>query len=322
MKRRNFLALVAGLAACPLVARAQRPTKRPLIAVLTRWEERLSVSYFVENLRKRRDGLNIRVEVRSADGDAARLPALASELIELKPDVMVTAGGVLAYKALTVTTPIVELYLFDPVELGLIASLARPGGNVTGIISQFERLPGKQLQFLKLLRPNLSRLGLMITLGEIGELGSRRRKDYEAAATSMGVTVVPVEVRTHEDFDGAFQALVEAKVEALVETPASALVFTQRHDYASRALAARLPTISNARAVVEAGGLMSYARNPRGTWGQAIDFVNRILEGATPGNLPVEMPTRFELAINLKTANALNLEVPPNLLALADVVIE
>jgi len=174
------------------------------------------------------------------------------------------------------------------------------------------------MQFLRLLKPNLSRLGLMI---DVSSIGQRRRKDYEVAAPSMGVTVVPVEVRTQDDFEGAFQALTEAKVEALVETP-SLLIAARPHDYAARALAARLPTIANARVVVDAGGLMSYGRSGRGVWRRAVYFVDRILEGVRPGDLPVEMPTLFELVINLKTAKALNLDVPANLLALADVVIE
>jgi len=145
-----------------------------------------------------------------------------------------------------------------------------------------EGLLGKQIEFLRLLKPNLSRLGLMIDVGSVGQW---RRKDYETAAASLGVTVVPVEVRTHDDFDRAFQALIEAKLEALVETP-SILVATQPHDYGARAIAARLPTIANSRIVVDAGGLMSYGRSGRGVWRRALYYVERILEGVSPGDLP------------------------------------
>jgi len=282
MRRRDFITFLCGALVCPLVVRAQQADKRPLIAVLT--SNDYDIGPFLQDLREhgRIEGQNIRVEVRSANGNRSRLPALAKELIHLNPDVIITAAAAPVSKELTATIPIVELELFDPIDQGLIESFAKPNGNVTGILFTLESLPGKQLELLRQMRPSLRRVGLIVTTKD-SPASAIQRPHYEAAAATLGITLVQVEVRTRDDFEGAFQKLINAKVEALAETP-SGLMYNERHDIAARLLTAGLPAIFNARAMADVGGLMSYGRAAKGNWRRAADFANRILNGAKPGD--------------------------------------
>jgi putative ABC transport system substrate-binding protein len=304
----------------------QDTAKRSLVAVmspLTREAAQLLLNAFLQGLRERGDidGNNIDVVYRFADDDVTRFPALAQNLVALKPDVIVTgtANGALACKHATSIVPIVVVGLVDPVGMGLITSLARPGGNVTGIMYTLEGLPGKLLQLLSELKPDLKTIGLILSINEIQSALLRRAT--EVAAATMGVTLVPVEVRTRDDFETALETLTQAHVDAVL-APGAALLTSERKDFAARALAARLPTMFSNRELVEAGGLMGYGLNLRENMHRAAYFVDRILKGTKPANLPVEIPTKFELVINLKTAKALGITVPPILLERADEVIE
>jgi putative ABC transport system substrate-binding protein len=326
MLRREFISLLSGaVIALPRAAIAQG-AKRPLVAVLSSLAQAPAqprLNAFQQGLREYRhvDGENIDLVYRFADADAARYPALAEELVRLKPDVIVATNttGTLACKLATATIPIVSADLTDPVGLGLITSLARPGGNVTGMVVTLESLPAKLLQLLLELRPGLTKVGLFVIVGE--KASAVQRQDAESAAASIGVKIVPVELRTPGEFAGTFKALAQAHVEAVL-VPSSAFITNQRSEFAASALAARLPTMFNNREPVEAGGLMSYGVDLRESFRRAAYFVDRILKGTKPADLPVEIPTKFELVINLKTAKALGITIPPFIMVRADEVIE
>jgi putative tryptophan/tyrosine transport system substrate-binding protein len=327
MRRREFISLLSGaVIALPHGVIAQDSTKRPLVAVLSSLA-RVSVQprlhAFLQGLRDhgRYDDQNIDVEYRFADAHPARYPALAEELVRLKPDVIVATNttATLACKQATAIIPIVSANLTDPIGMGLIASLARPGGNVTGMVVTLEGLPGKLLQLLLELKPGLTKVGLFVIVGERGS--AVQRQDAESAGAPLGVKFVLVEVRTSDEFAGAFQALTQAHVEAVL-VPSSALITNERSDFAAGALAARLPTMFNNRELVEAGGLMSYGVDLKENFRRAAYFVDRILKGAKPADLPVEIPTKFELVLNLATAKALGLTIPQSILFRADEVIE
>ena len=264
------------------------------------------------------------IEYRSAEGKLERLPALAAELVALKVDVIVAAStlAALAAKQATRTLPIVFAAAGDPVTSGLVTSLARPGGNVTGLSFFSPELVGKCLEQLKQAVPEVSRVAV---LWQPGGPGERTEKDMlkaaEVAARALGVRLQFVEARGPEDFDRAFSDMTRARAGALTVLP-STMFFNERRRLVDLAAKNRLPAVYPWREYVEAGGLMSYGPNVPDLFRRAATYVDKILKGAKPGDLPVEQPTKFELVINLKTAKALGLTIPQSLLQRADQVIE
>ena len=322
--RRELLAALGGAAAAwPLVARAQQP-KLPTIGLLgaatpATWG--LFVAAFVRRLLELGwiEGRTIAIEYRWAEGRGERFAEIAAEFVRLNVDVIVTVGGaVLAAKQATSLIPIVFAAAADPVGSGLVASLARPGGNVTGLSSQFTDLAGKRLELLREMVPSLRRLAIMANAGYPAAV--LEMAEVQATTRTLGLDVVTLELRRAEDIAPAFEAL-KGRAEALYVC-AESLVTTNRVRINTLALAARLPTMHSIREYVEAGGLMSYGPNFPDLWRRAGDLVDKILRGAKPADIPVEQPTKFDLIINLTTAKALGLDVPPTLLARADEVIE
>jgi putative ABC transport system substrate-binding protein len=323
MKRREFIAALGGTAAWPATLVAQVPTRRPLIAYLAVASPEAStqmVDAFLQGLRElgKRDGHDFDIAYRFADGDEAKLPRLAEELVRLKPDVIYAINARLA-KLATTTIPIVSPLLNNPVRLGLVASYAHPGGNVTGIMSTVDDLPGKQVELARDLIPGLIKLGMLVNVGS--PISVTQRPSIETAAQALNVELLPFEVRAPDDLDPAFQASAREKVEALIVLQ-DTMFFSYRQRIAALAIAAKLPTIFGFRDHVDAGGLISYGVNVRANHQRAAAYVVEILKGAQPGDLPVEFPTKLELIINLRTAKTLGLNVPPSLLSRADEVIE
>jgi putative ABC transport system substrate-binding protein len=324
MKRRAFIAGLGAATAWPLASRAQQP-RMPTIGFLggqTSAAQSQWTAAFVQRLRELgwSEGRNVAIEYRWAEGRVERSAEIAAEIVRLKVDVIVTAGTttVVAAKQATSVIPIVFAAAGDPVGTGLVGSLSRPGGNVTGLSNQSTDLAGKQVELLRGVVPNLRRLAILANAGaptavlEIGQV--------QAAARTLGLEVVTFEIRRAEDIASAFEALT-GRADALYVV-IDPLINTNRIRINTLALAARVPTIQGIREYVEAGGLMSYGPSFSDLYRRAADYVDRILRGAKPGDLPVEQPTKFELIINLKTAKALGLEISPALLARADEVIE
>jgi putative ABC transport system substrate-binding protein len=325
MRRRAFITLIGGAAAAwPLSARAQQAAKLPTIGFLggttpETWSR--FVAAFVQRLRELGwiEGRTVAIEYRWAEGRGERFAEIAAEFVRLKVDVIVTVGGaVLAAKQATSLIPIVFAVAADPVGGGLVASLVRPGGNVTGLSSQFTDLAGKRLELLREMVPSLRRLAIMANAGYPASV--LEMAEVQATTRTLGLDVVTLEIRRAEDIAPAFEAL-KGRAEALYVC-AESLVTTNRVRINTLALAARLPTMHSIREYVEAGGLMSYGPNFPDLWRRAGDLVDKILRGAKPADIPVEQPTKFDLIINLTTAKALGLDVPPTLLARADEVIE
>ena len=325
IRRRKFLATLLGAAAAwPLAARAQQAGKLPTIGFLgtttpSAWSQ--WVAAFVQRLRDFGwiEGRTIAVEYRWAEGRDERFVEIAAEFVQLKVDVIVTSGtALLAVKQATSVIPIVFAVANDPVGSGFVASLSRPGGNITGLSLQSTDLAGKRLELFREVVPDLRRLAIMAHVGNPGAV--LELAEVQAAARALGLEVATLEIRRAEDIAPAFEAL-NGRVDALyIET--DALIFTHRIRINTLALAARLPTMHGVRAYVEAGGLMSYGPNYTDLFRRAGELVDKILRGAKPADIPVEQPTKFDLVINLTTAKALGLEVPPTLLARADEVIE
>ncbi len=329
MQRRTFLGVVAGgLLAAPLAAEAQQATKVARIGSLlsNRAANPHLHEAFGQGLRDLGyvEGRNVAIEIRSAEGKLERLPALAAELVALKVDVIV-AGGTLAAvaaKQATKTIPIVFVAAADPVTSGLVASLASPGGNATGLSLLFPELVGKCLERLKQAVPGVSRVAVLWQPGGVVEgIEKERLKRAEVAGLALGVQIQFVGVRSPEDFDRAFSDMTRARAGALTVLP-SAMLFVERRRLVDLAAKNRLPAVYPWREFVDAGGLMSYGPNLADLFRRAATYVDRILKGAKPADLPVERPTKFELVINLKTAKALGLTIPPSLLQRADQVIE
>jgi putative ABC transport system substrate-binding protein len=325
LKRRGFIALLGGAAAgLPLAARAQQAGKLPTIGFLgpatpSAWGPWTAA--FVQRLRELGwiDGRTVAIEYRWAEGRSERFAEIAAELVRLKVDVIVTGGSaVLAAKQATSIIPIVFAVAVNPLGTGMVASLARPGGNVTGLSNQATDLAGKRLDLLREAVPGLRRLAIMANVGypaAVLEMG-----EVQAMARRLGLEVVTLEIRRAEDIAPAFEAL-KGRAEALYVCT-DALVVTNRIRINTLALGARLPTMSTSREFVEAGGLMSYGPNTPDLFRRAGDYVDKILRGAKPADLPVEQPTKFDFVINLVTAKALGLTVPRMLLGRADEVIE
>ena len=325
MKRREFITPVGGtVAAWPFAARAQQAGKQPTIGFLGAAPsiESQRIAAFVQRLRELGwiDGRNLAIEYRWAEGRNERYTEIAAELVRLKVDVIVTVAtpATLAAKQATTVIPIVFLTASDPVGTGLVASLARPGGNVTGLANQISDTTGKKLEFLREVVPGLRRLAIMANVANpaaVLDMG-----EAQVTGRALGLEVTTSEIRRAEDISPAFDAL-KGRADALYLCP-DPLMNTNRTQINIFAVRARLPTIYGVRDFVQAGGLMSYAPNLPNQFRRAADFVDKILRGAKPGDIPVEQPTKFELVINLTTAKALGLEIPATLLARADEVIE
>ena len=324
MRRRAFITLLGGAAAWPLAAHAQQPAKLPTIGYLgtaaaSAWAPWTAA--FVQRLHELGwiDGRTVAIQYRWADGRAERSAQMAAELAQLKVDVIVTGGNAaLAAKQASSVIPIVFALVDDPVGMGLVASLARPGGNVTGLSFQATDVAGKRVELLREVVPRLRRLAIMANVEY--PAAALEMSQVQTAARTLGVDPTNFEIRRGDDIAPAFEAL-RGRVDALYVV-GDALVITHRVRINTLALIARLPTIYFVREYVESGGLMSYGPNFPDLFRRAADMVDKILRGAKPGDLPVEQPTKFDLVINLTTAKALGLEVPPTLLARADEVIE
>ncbi len=329
MDRRAFLGtLTSGLLGAPLAAGAQQAAKVPRIGFLAgnlAATPRLREA-FGQGLRDLGyvEGRNVVIEYRDAEGKFERLPALAAELVALKVDVIVAPNTVaaLAAEQATKTIPIVFATAGDPVGSGLVTSLARPGGNVTGLSILAPELVGKGLELLKQAVPGVSRVAVLWQPGGVPERPDRDMlKGAEAAARALGVRLQFVEAQGPEDFDRAFSEMTRARADALTVLP-STMFGTERRHLVGLAATNRLPTVYPWRDFVDAGGLMSYRANIADMHRRAATYADKILKGTKPGDLPVEQPTKFEFVINLKTAKALGLTIPPSLLQRADQVIE
>jgi putative ABC transport system substrate-binding protein len=326
MRRREFLCLIGSAAMTwPLTARAQQPTKLPTIGFLgaqTRTAQSQWVAAFVQRLHELgwSEGRNVAIEYRWAEGSIQRSAEIAAEFVSLRVDVIVTAGttSVIAAKQATSVIPIVFAAAGDPVGTGLVKSLSRPGGNITGLSNQSTDLAGKQVELLRNVVPNLRRLAILANAGAPNAL--LEMSEVQAAARRLDIEVVTFEIRRAEDISSAFEAHA-GRADALYVV-IDPLTNTNRIRINTLALGARLPTIHGFREYVEAGGLMSYGPSFSNLFRRAGDYVDKILRGAKPADLPVEQPTKFELIINLKTAKALGLTIPTSVLAIADEVIE
>jgi putative ABC transport system substrate-binding protein len=325
VRRREFITLLGGSAAAwPLAARAQQPAKLPTIGLLgaatpATWS--VFIVAFVRRLRELGwiEGRTIAIEYRWAEGRRERYAEIAAEFVRLKVDVIVTSGGAaLAAKQATSLIPIVFAAAADPVGGGFVASLVQPGGNVTGLSAQFTDLAGKRLELLREIVPSLRQLAIMANAGYPAAV--LEMAEVQATARTLGLEVTTLEIRRAEDIAPAFEAL-KGRAEALYVC-SDILTTTNRVRVNTLALTARLPMMYGVREYVEAGGLMSYGPNFLDLWRRTGDLVDKILRGAKPAEIPVEQPTKFDLVINLTTAKALSLEVPPTLLARADEVIE
>jgi len=328
MERRTFLGMMAGsLLAAPLAAEAQPVAKVPRIGYLAlnptanphlheAFRQGLRDLGYVE-------GRNVVIESRDAEGKPERLPALAAELVALKVDVLVAQPTVaaLAAKQATRTLPIV-FPVADPVSSGLVTSLARPGGNLTGLSILAPEMVGKGLELLKQAVPGVSRVAVLWDPGAFPERTAKdMRKEVEVAARALGVRLQFIEARGPDDFDRAFSEMTRARAGALTVLGGS-MLFSERKRLVDLAAKNRLPAVYPWREGVDAGGLMAYGPNVADLFRRAATYVDKILKGAKPGDLPIEQPTKFELVINLKTAKALGLTIPRSLLQRADQVIE
>ena len=320
----------AGVALCALLsalcgsAEAQQPARIHRIGILSP----VSGSVFsarVEAFRRRLrelgyvEGKNIVIEYRYAEGKRERLPDLVAELVRLKVDIIVTIGpsATLAAKKASATIPIIFASAADPVGSGLVSSLAQPGGNITGLSLMAPDLDGKRLELLKEAVPKVARVAFLWQPGSRPQALTK----MEAAAKALGLKLLSLEVRSLDDFEGAFARAKKERAQALITTTGGRINTQQRRvlDFAAKN---RLPAIYHYSEFVEAGGLMSYGPDNTDLWRRAADFVDKILKGAKPADLPVQQATKFEFLVNLKAANQIGLTIPPNVLARADKVIK
>jgi len=329
MNRRNANAalLLGVLGAMSPAARSQQPGKVYRVGYLstpTRESVEQGVQAFLRRLRELGwiEGRNLVIEYRWAEGDVTRLPQLAQQLIREKVDLIVAPAGsaALAAKNATSSIPIVMIFATDPVGLGLVASLRRPGGNVTGTtFTPDPEIFGKQLELLKSAFPRLSRVAFLWNPADASFAVEGR--PVENAARSLGIRLQYVEARGPEQFDSAFGAMARERADALLVSHSSTFL-AHRATLADFALRSRLPTMVSFREMVEAGSLMAYAVNLAEFVGHAAVYVDKVLRGAKPADLPVEQPTKFELVLNLKTAKAIGVDMPQSLLLHADHVIQ
>jgi putative ABC transport system substrate-binding protein len=326
MRRRDFLTLLGGaIAAEPWAATAQEARKLPRIGFLgnsTATLEANLVGPFREGLRDLGyvEGRNILIEYRWAEGNYERFPSLIAELIALKVDLIVTAGtpAALAVKKASASIPLVMVAVGDPVGSGLVASLGRPGGNATGLTSIAPELEGKRLELLKEVLPNVSRVAVLWNPANAYQIGSE--KEVQTAARVLRMSVASLPVRNREELDNAFAAILRERADAVLVL-ADRLFLHNRGRIADFVITNRLPGMNAYRELVEAGGFMSFGPNYAIMHRQAATFVDKILKGAKPADLPVEQPAKFELVINLKAARALGITIPQSVLLRADEVI-
>jgi putative tryptophan/tyrosine transport system substrate-binding protein len=324
MKRREFITLLGGAAAWPLAARAQQPGKLPIIGFLgtgtsSVWNPWIGA--FEQRLRGLgwSEGRTVAIEYRWGEGRPERFAEIAAEFVRLKVDVIVTGGSAVpALRRATSVIPIVFAIAGDPLGGGLVASLSRPGGNITGFSNQQSDLAGKRLGLFREILPNLRRLAILANAGHAEAV--LEMDEVEAAARNFGIEVAKLEVRRAEDIAPAYETL-QGEADALYVV-VEGLVSTNRPRIITLALGARLPTIFNIREYAQAGGLMSYGPDFPDLFRRTADYVDRILRGAKPAELPVEQPTKFDFIINLTTAKALGLTIPQAMLLRADEVIE
>ena len=332
MRRREFiLALGAAAAAWPFAARAQQAPKVArigylIVGSLESPEARKSLETFREGLYELGyiEGQNIVIEYRAADGKVERLPALATGLARLKLDLIVagaTPAGLAAQQAFT-TTPIVVTAMGDPVRDGLVASLARPGGNITGTTFLGPELVPKRLALLREVLPKIFRVAVLWHPGAFSERTTRDMlNEIAEVAGTLDMQLQLVEVRQPNELDHAFSTMARERAEALFQFP-SAMLFSERRRIVELAAIHRLPSMFNGREFVQLGGLIAYGVSLTDLTRRAATYVDKILKGAKPSDLPVEQPTKFELVVNLKTAKALGVEIPATVLTRADEVIE
>jgi putative ABC transport system substrate-binding protein len=324
MQRRKFITLLAGTAAGWSTA-ARPQSKLPTVGFLGGSAPTVAVHWtaaFVQRLRELgwSEGRNVAIEYRWAEGREERYADIAAEFVRLKVDVIVTyaTAPVIATKKATSVIPIVFAMAADPLGTGLVGSLARPSGNVTGLSLQFTDLAGKRVELLREIIPGIRRLAIMANVD--APAAYLEMEEVQAAARSLGVETAPSKIRRAEEITSAIEAL-KGRVDAIYVC-GDPLMNINRIRINTLAVAARLPMMAGFRDYVDAGSLMSYGPNVSHLFRRAADYVDKILRGAKPGDLPVEQPTKFDLVINLTTAKALGLTVPDKLLALADEVIE
>ena len=321
-----IVTLTLSLLTAPCAADAQPSGSIPRIGVLypglPPGEPGRGLDRFRQGLRDLGyiEGQTVALEVRWDEGHPERWPDLTADLVRLRVDLIVagTTAAVPAAKHATSTIPIIMANSADPVGDGFVASLARPGGNITGLSIMVPDLTGKRLELLATAVPGLTRVAVLLDAGFSRRTGLHA---YEAAARGLGVQLQPLEVRTPEEFAGAFQAAIQGHAQAMI-LQARSLFAAHRARLAELALASRLPTMAGDVGYAKAGGLMDYGANQIENWYRAATYVHKILQGTKPADLPVEQPMKFELIINLKTAKALGMTIPPSLLLLADEVIQ
>jgi len=323
MRRRAIgLMLTLALFLAPDPAHAQVVAKTPRIGILTpAFDPYPPLEAFRQGLRDLGyvEGQSVALEYRHAEGKPERLPVLAAELVRLKVDIILAEGNaaVRAAQHATETIPIVFPTGFDPVGQGIVASLARPGGNITGLTFQDPELMGKRLELLKAAVPGVTHVAY---LWDSSPNSAGNLQEAETAARGLGMQLYPVEVRAPYAFDQAFATMAEAHADALITQP-SAQFLSRRVQLVDLVSKTRLPGIFPNRGLAEAGGLMSYGPSLTANFRRAATYVDKILKGTKPADLPVEQPTKFEFVINLKTAKALGLTIPPTVLFLADEVL-
>ena len=307
---------------------AQQPKKNARIGYISGTGNATDQGPYVDALREGlrnlgyAEGKNVTIEYRGAEGKLDRIPNLVNELIQLKVDVIVAPvpGAIRAAKQATNTIPIVIVTGIDPVESGWVASLARPGGNITGVTTLAQDLNGKRLELLTEVVPRLSRVAVLWTPDD--RSATINFKEYEAAAGALKVQLQSLEARRDDpDVEAVFQTAVKVRASALI-TITTATLFLKQKQIADLAVKKRLPTMFQGSTWVDAGGLMSYSTNDIDAVRRAATYVDKILKGAKPADLPIEQPTKYELVINLKTAKQIGLTIPPNVLARADKVIK
>jgi putative ABC transport system substrate-binding protein len=325
MRRREFLTLVGGAAVWPLTAHAEQPSNVPTVGVLAsgtsashgRW-----VATFAQRLGELGwvESRTITINARWAESRSERAAEIATDFVQQKVDVIVTSGTptTLAAKQATAIIPIVFVAAGDPVADNLVASLARPGGNVTGLSLESTDLAGKRVELLREIIPGLRRLAILVNAGN--PTAMKEAREVHAAAGTLGLEVIMLEIRQAQDIERAFEAH-KGQADALY-VQGDLLTTANRVAIETKALGARLPSTYAFREDVESGGLMSYGASLPDLYKRAADYVDKILHGAKPAEIPVEQPTKFELVINLKTAKALGLTIPESLLVRADEVIE
>jgi putative ABC transport system substrate-binding protein len=327
MKRREFITLLGGAAVWPIGARAQQPTM-PVIGILSSREpvtDAHLLGVFRQGLKETGyiEGYNVAIEYLSTGGRSEPLPGLAADLVGRQAAVVVTMGdsvaGVRAVRSVSATTPIVFIIGPDPVKAGLVPSLNRPGGNMTGITAFQSELGAKKLELLRELAPGATTIAVLLNETTTGPEVEAR--DAQAAASALGRQVKILSAGSDSEIDAAFAILEQTQAKALL-VPASPFFFTRARQIVALAARHAVPTLYFRREFVDLGGLVSYGTNTNDSYRSLGIYAGKVLKGANAGDLPVQLPTRFELVINLKTATALGLEVPPTLLARADEVIE